>query len=151
MPKVIDFDGQEPRETPDHQEPPGVSPQGIVAIQGCEADIQQVEEVKQDSLRDAGEALKAGRLEDADRALKVAGEADQTVSHIRQEQLEQDVRPSSDEKPNIDEKAPKSPEPPEGYQHKPAIGEMGNAEKIESGPEKGEKERFFPREGKFGR
>lgn len=151
MPKDIDFDGQEPREVPDHQEPPDVSPQGVKAIQGYEADIQQAEEVKQDSLKDAEKALKAGQLEDADRALNVAGEADQTVSHMRQEQIKQDARPSSDEKLDIDKKAPKPPEPPEGYQHKPAIGEAGNTEKIESGPEKGEKERFSPRDGKLGR
>ncbi len=66
-------DTSETTETPKADTAEKLSPKGMAALQGLDADIAQAEEVK-------AEALKAGNL-------KIAGEADQAVTHMRLERL----------------------------------------------------------------
>jgi hypothetical protein len=49
-------------------------------IQGLEKDIAAAEEVKADMIADAGQAVKAGDMDAADKAKRIANEADQASS-----------------------------------------------------------------------
>lgn len=57
-------------------------------IQGLEKDIAAAEEVKADMIADAGQAMKAGNMDAADKALRVADEADQASSQLKWEKAQ---------------------------------------------------------------
>lgn len=122
---------------------------GISAIQGYEDDIHQAETTKQDLLHRGGEAMKGERLEEAERSLREAGEADQAVTHMGLKQLTQESPNHFSEAiaENIDQKPSSPPVSLVDRTHKSVFGEAGMAEQVESGVEKIEKERYFPKEG----
>lgn len=57
-------------------------------IQGLEKDIAAAEEVKADMIVDAGQAIKAGDMDAADKARRIANEADQASSYLQREKMQ---------------------------------------------------------------
>lgn len=110
---------------------------------GLEMDIAQAEDAKAEAIKQAEDAIRGGRVDSAERSLHAAADADQAISNMHMEQLEDQstLESSEDAEESLNGNADLSP--PSEHRAKPAVGEAAMAERAETDAEKVEREMYI--------